>query len=90
MPLPPNHPIKKLQRNSPTAMANAQAWNAPGGGYDKYKAGDAVREKALPIGGTVQPPAPGGGNMRIEPAPSQDRDDINWLRRSVRPTGRVT
>lgn len=46
-----------------TSMANAKAWNAPGGGYDKWKAGDSDREKALPIGTALKAPVkmPMGG-----------------------------
>lgn len=38
-------------RSSSTAIKNAAEWNRPGGGYDKWKAGDAQREKDLPVGG---------------------------------------
>lgn len=40
-----------IVHSSPVAMKNAAAWNKPGGGYDKFKQGDAQREKDLPVGG---------------------------------------
>lgn len=45
---------------TPASMQNAKKWNAPGGGYDQWKKGDAAREKALPIGGMAprNDPAP--------------------------------
>lgn len=44
-------------QNSPTAMSTAAAWNSPGGGYDKWRAGDAGREQSLPVG-SILPKAP--------------------------------
>lgn len=42
---------------------NAQAWNAPGGGYNQWQAGDAQREQQFPPGTPVNnpalPPVPG-------------------------------
>ena len=35
------------------ARKNAADWNAPGGGYAKWKQGDPKREEDLPVGGKV-------------------------------------
>lgn len=45
---------------TPASMQNAKKWNAPGGGYDQWKKGDAAREKAMPIGTPVKNPMAGG------------------------------
>lgn len=45
-----SYAVKKPAVNSPTAMANAAKWNAPGGGYDQWRAGDPQREQAQPVG----------------------------------------
>lgn len=51
--------IRKVSKpqNSPIALQNAAAWNAPGGGYDKWRANDPQREQALPVG-SILPKAP--------------------------------
>lgn len=62
MPIPPRSPLAgarpvapvKKPASSPVAVKNAAEWNKPGGGYDKFKTGDAAREKAMPIG-TILP-----------------------------------
>lgn len=41
---------KQPDPGTPTSRGNAANWNKPGGGYDQWKAGDADREKAMPVG----------------------------------------
>ncbi len=50
--------------NSPIAMRNAAAWNAPGGGYDQHVAQDPERERNFPPGTPVR-----GEGAKPAPAP---------------------
>lgn len=54
---------------TPTSEANAQAWNAPGGGYDNWKAGDPQREQQFPPGTPVEHPGLYPPNPDARPAP---------------------